>query len=156
MLPPLPLTDPDVQISRFRFFTGELRSQQCSDGRSGLLVECDALGVLWTAPMATAPPAATAISARSSQPYWRTSLIGESCPIYRNRHSGPAFSRPVGCAARGSADAGSPGTTPSPLPARGRNAAWPLLAAPRSCAFATFPIRGKSRGRGTTIHPLRD
>ena len=39
MLPPLPLTDPDVQISRFRFFTGELRSRRCSDGRSGLLAE---------------------------------------------------------------------------------------------------------------------
>ena len=25
MLPPSPLTDPDVQISRIRFFTGELR-----------------------------------------------------------------------------------------------------------------------------------
>src|ERR1700749_5075339 len=31
MLPPSPLTDPDVQISRFRFLTGELRSQRCSD-----------------------------------------------------------------------------------------------------------------------------
>jgi len=31
MLPPSPLTDPDVQISRFRFLAGELRSQQCSD-----------------------------------------------------------------------------------------------------------------------------
>ena len=37
-VPSLPLTDPDVQNSRFRFFTGELRSQRCSDGRSGLLV----------------------------------------------------------------------------------------------------------------------
>ena len=27
MLPPSPLTDPDVQISRFRFFMEELRSQ---------------------------------------------------------------------------------------------------------------------------------
>ena len=27
MLPSSPLTDPDVQISRFRFFTGELRSR---------------------------------------------------------------------------------------------------------------------------------
>ena len=31
MLPPSPLTDPDVQISRFRFLTGELRSQRCRD-----------------------------------------------------------------------------------------------------------------------------
>src|SRR5499427_3887352 len=31
MLPPSPLTDPDVQISRFRFLTGELRSQRCSN-----------------------------------------------------------------------------------------------------------------------------
>src|SRR5215831_5314423 len=31
MLPPSPLTDPDVQISRFRFLTGELRSQRCND-----------------------------------------------------------------------------------------------------------------------------
>jgi hypothetical protein len=36
MLPPSPLTEPDVQISSFLFFTGELRSQRCSDGRSGL------------------------------------------------------------------------------------------------------------------------
>ena len=27
MLPPSPLTDPDVQISRFRFFMEEVRSQ---------------------------------------------------------------------------------------------------------------------------------
>jgi hypothetical protein len=33
------LTVRDVQISSFRFFTGELRSQRCSDGRSGLLAE---------------------------------------------------------------------------------------------------------------------
>src|SRR5262249_42504399 len=31
MLPSSPLTDPDVRISRFRFFTGELRSQQRTD-----------------------------------------------------------------------------------------------------------------------------
>jgi hypothetical protein len=35
---------PDVQISRFRFFTGELRSQQCTDERSGLPAEDVALG----------------------------------------------------------------------------------------------------------------
>ena len=34
VLPPLPPTEPDVQISSFRFFTGELRSQWCNDGRS--------------------------------------------------------------------------------------------------------------------------
>jgi hypothetical protein len=39
MLPPPPLTVPDVQDYRIRFFTGELRSQKCSDGRSGLLVK---------------------------------------------------------------------------------------------------------------------
>jgi hypothetical protein len=39
MLPSPPLTEPDVQISHFRFFTGELRSQRCSDGRSSLLGE---------------------------------------------------------------------------------------------------------------------
>jgi hypothetical protein len=39
MLPPPPLTDPDVQISRVRFFTGELRSQQCSDGQCVVPVE---------------------------------------------------------------------------------------------------------------------
>ena len=37
MLPPSPLADPDVQISRFRFFTEEL-----TDGRSGLLAVGDA------------------------------------------------------------------------------------------------------------------
>ena len=42
MLPPPPLTVPDVQISRIRFFTGEFRSQRCNGGRSGLLVEGDA------------------------------------------------------------------------------------------------------------------
>src|SRR5258708_23095179 len=31
MLPSSPLTDPDVQISSFRFLTGELRSQRCND-----------------------------------------------------------------------------------------------------------------------------
>ena len=35
MLPSSPLTDPDVRISRFRFFTGELRSQQ----RTGVTVD---------------------------------------------------------------------------------------------------------------------
>src|SRR5262245_4728546 len=35
MLPSSPLTDPDVRISRFRFFTGEVRSQQ----RSGVTVD---------------------------------------------------------------------------------------------------------------------
>ena len=30
-MPSSPLTDPDVRISRFRFFTGELRSQQRTD-----------------------------------------------------------------------------------------------------------------------------
>ena len=44
MLPPSPLADPDVQISRFRFFTEELRSRLCTDGRSGLLAVGDACG----------------------------------------------------------------------------------------------------------------
>jgi hypothetical protein len=30
-LPPPPLTDPDVQVSRIRFFTREIRSQLCND-----------------------------------------------------------------------------------------------------------------------------
>ena len=34
--------DPDVQISRFRFFMEELCSRRCSDGRSGLPAEGDA------------------------------------------------------------------------------------------------------------------
>src|SRR4051794_2427049 len=34
MLPSPPLTDPDVQISRIRFFRRELRSRRRSDGRS--------------------------------------------------------------------------------------------------------------------------
>jgi hypothetical protein len=38
-LPSPPLTDPDVQISRIRFLTGELRSWWCSDGRSVVAVE---------------------------------------------------------------------------------------------------------------------
>jgi hypothetical protein len=44
MLPSPPLTEPDVQISHFRFFTGELRSQRCSDRRSSLLGEGADLG----------------------------------------------------------------------------------------------------------------
>jgi hypothetical protein len=44
MLPPPPLTDPDVPISSIRFFTGELRSQQRIDERSGLPAEDVALG----------------------------------------------------------------------------------------------------------------
>src|SRR5262245_42724226 len=43
MLPSPPLTVPDVQISCVRFFTGDLRSQRLSGGRSGLLVEGVAL-----------------------------------------------------------------------------------------------------------------
>ena len=38
MLPPLPPTEPDVQISSFRFFTGELRSRQRSEGQSFLSI----------------------------------------------------------------------------------------------------------------------
>src|SRR5271169_6773645 len=44
MLPSSSLTVPDVQISRFRFFMEELGSRKCSDGRSGLPAEGDALG----------------------------------------------------------------------------------------------------------------
>jgi hypothetical protein len=39
MLPSSSLTDPDVQFSRFRFFTRELRSRRYSDGRYGLPAE---------------------------------------------------------------------------------------------------------------------
>jgi hypothetical protein len=42
MLPPPTLTVPDVQIFRIRFFTGELRSLRCSDGRSWPVGEEDA------------------------------------------------------------------------------------------------------------------
>ena len=34
-----PLTDPDVRDYRIRFFTGELRSQRCTDGRSEVVAE---------------------------------------------------------------------------------------------------------------------
>jgi len=40
----LTLTVPDVPISSIRFFTGEIRSQRCSGGRSELLAEGAALG----------------------------------------------------------------------------------------------------------------
>jgi hypothetical protein len=143
MLPPLPLTDPDVPISSIRIFTGELRSQQCIDGRSELLVEGVALEDLGTDPTGIGSPAATAISARSAQPCGRTSLVDESCPICRSRHSGPASSRPVGCAARGSVDAGLSGTTRSPMPARGLTPPLRLV----QCAILP-PMRGLA------THPL--
>jgi hypothetical protein len=41
----LRVTDPDVQISRFRFFMEEFRSRRCNDGRSGLPAAGDAVGV---------------------------------------------------------------------------------------------------------------
>jgi hypothetical protein len=39
-----PLTVPDVPISSIRFFTGEIRSQRRSGGRSELLAEGAVLG----------------------------------------------------------------------------------------------------------------
>src|SRR5579864_2808829 len=76
MLPSSSLTDPDVQVSRFRFFMEEFRSRRCSDGRSGLPAEGDAVGVRRTGSWGTGPydPAAPATSARSSRPDGRTSL----------------------------------------------------------------------------------
>ena len=70
MLPSSSLTDPDVQISRFRFFMEELRSRQCSDGRSGLPAEGEALGAQRIGSWGTDSygSVATAISARSSRP----------------------------------------------------------------------------------------
>src|SRR5215831_19410558 len=91
MLPSSPLTEPDVQISSFRFLTGELRSQRCSDGRSEVPVGGAALRDRYTDPMGIGSLAATATSARSSEPDRRTSLIDECCPICRSRHSGPAL-----------------------------------------------------------------
>ena len=98
MLPSSSLTDPDVQFFRFRFFMEELRSRECSDGRSGLLAEGDALGVRRSDSIGTGSgdPAATTISARSSRPDRRTNLFAESCPMCRSRHSGPASSRSDG------------------------------------------------------------
>src|SRR5499427_268036 len=99
MLPSSPLTEPDVQISSFRFLTGELRSQRCSGGRSELPVEGAALRDRYTDPMGIGSLAAPATSARSSEPDRRTSLIDECCPICRSRHSSLAFSQPIGHAA---------------------------------------------------------
>ena len=53
--PPSSLTDPDVQISRFRFFMEEFRSRRCTDGRSGLPAAGDAVGVQRTGSWGTAP-----------------------------------------------------------------------------------------------------
>ena len=82
MLPPSPLTDPDVQFSRIRFLTEELRSQRCSDGRSLLKEEDDAstthagesirtslVGLVWRA--------TSAISSRLGA---RTIAIDGHCP----------------------------------------------------------------------------
>src|SRR5262249_43005463 len=107
------LAEPGVQISSFRFLTGELRSQRCSDGRSEVPVEGAALRDRYTDPMGIGSLAAPATSARSSEADRRTSLIDECCPICRSRHSGLAFSRPVGHAAPGSVDAGYSGTSPN-------------------------------------------
>ena len=98
MLPSSSLTVPDVQFSRFRFFTRELRSRRCSDGRSGLRAKGDVLGAQRSGSIGagSGDPAATAISARSSRPDRRTNLFVESCPICRSRHSGPASSRSDG------------------------------------------------------------
>ena len=67
------LTEPDVQISRFRFLAGELRSQRCNDGRSEVPVGGAALRDRYTDPMGIGSLAATATSARSSEPDRRTS-----------------------------------------------------------------------------------
>jgi NAD(P)H-binding len=58
----------DVQISRFRFFMGEPRSQWCNDGQFGLLAKGDALGAQCTGASGadSHDPAETAISAKSS------------------------------------------------------------------------------------------
>jgi hypothetical protein len=90
MLPPLPLADPDVQISRFRFFTGELCSRRCNGGRSGLLAEGDARGERRIESNSICFPAATTISARSFGPDGSTSLVDERCQLCRSRRSGPA------------------------------------------------------------------
>src|SRR5271169_2803606 len=114
MLPSSSLTVPDVQISRFRFFMEELGSRKCSDGRSGLPAEGDAVGEQRTGSWGadSYDPAATAISARSSQPDGRTSLGVESCLLCRSRHSDPASSPSNGRAGRGWIDAGLPDTKP--------------------------------------------
>ena len=85
MSPSSSLTVPDVQISRFRFFMEELCSRRCSDGRSGLPAEGDAVGVQRTGSWGTDfyGPAATATSARSLRPDGRTSLGVESCLLCR-------------------------------------------------------------------------
>ena len=68
MLPSSSLTDPDVQISRVRFFMEEFCSRRCSGGRSGLPAEGDAAGGQRTGSWGTAPydPAAPTTSARSA------------------------------------------------------------------------------------------
>ena len=93
-----PLTDPYVPISSIRFFTGELRSQLCIDGRSGPLATGAALGGRGSDPkqVVAADPAVAAICARSLRPHTRTGAVVEDFPICHSRHSGRASSEPNG------------------------------------------------------------
>src|SRR3954470_21582643 len=70
MLPSPPLTDPDVQISRIRFFRRELRSRRRSDGRSWVA----ATGV------ASGTPPSASMCRRSDDPVdaVRDSLVEEA------------------------------------------------------------------------------
>src|SRR5262245_21278847 len=149
MLPSPPLTEPDVPISSIRFFTGELRSQRCIDGRSGRKGEGVASGLRQVGSMGTCPvdPFATTTSARCARLGWRTSAVVVHYLLCRSRHSGPASSRSDERAARGSACAGFPDTSRLLPPVHERNVSLPSLATPRSCPCATFPIRGRSRER---------
>src|SRR5262245_31737229 len=82
--------DPYVPIPSIRFFTGELRSQRCIDGRSWPLATDAVLGGHGSDPKRTVAvdPAVAAICARSLRPHSRTGAIAECFPICRNRHSG--------------------------------------------------------------------
>src|SRR6516165_4413503 len=113
-LPSSSLTDPDVQVSRVRFFIEEFCSHRCSDGRSGLPAEGDAVGGQRTGSWGTVlyDPVAPATSARSSRPDGRTSLGVDSCLLCHSRRNGPASSRSNVRAGRGWFGAGSSDTKP--------------------------------------------
>jgi DNA-binding transcriptional LysR family regulator len=96
MLPSSPLTEPDVQISSFRFLTGELRSQRCSDGRSEVPVRGTALKDRYTDPKGIGSLAATATSARSSEPDRRTRLIAAFPEISIDLHLSDAMTDVIG------------------------------------------------------------
>jgi hypothetical protein len=66
MLPSSSLTVPDVQISRFRFFMEEFCSRRCSDGRSGLPAEGDAVGVQRTGSWGAAEQASDGVPAHKN------------------------------------------------------------------------------------------